>query len=100
MLPISAPQDLAKVMVEGTSVRLGDVATVVEGHPPLIGDALLADGPGLLLVVEKLPSANTLDVTRGVEAALAELRPGLPGVELDGVRVPGGELHRERRSPI
>jgi CzcA family heavy metal efflux pump len=84
VLPISAPQDLAKVMVEGTSLRLGDVANVVEGHPPLIGDALLTGRPGLLLVVEKLPGANTLEVTRGVEAALAELRPGLPGVELDG----------------
>ncbi len=83
VLPISKPEDLAKVMVEGASLRLGDVANVVEGHPPLIGDAVLTDGPGLLLVIEKLPGANTLEVTRGVEAALAELRPGLPGVELD-----------------
>jgi CzcA family heavy metal efflux pump len=83
VLPLSTPEDLAKVMVEGTSLHLGDVATVVEGHPPLIGDAVLTDGPSLLLVVEKLPGANTLDVARRVEAALAELRPGLPGVELD-----------------
>jgi CzcA family heavy metal efflux pump len=83
VLPISAPQDLARVTLEGGSLRLGDVANVVEGHPPLIGDALLTDGPGLLLVVEKLPGANTLEVARGVEAALAELRPGLPGVTLD-----------------
>jgi Cu/Ag efflux pump CusA len=83
VLPLSTPADLAKVTVEGTSLRLGDVADVVEGHPPMIGDALLTGGPGLLLVVEKLPGANTLEVTRGVEAALAELRPGLPGVTLD-----------------
>src|SRR5688572_19043392 len=83
VLPLSRPEDLAKVMVEGTSLRLGDVATVVEGHPPLIGDAVLPDGAGLLLVVEKLPGANTLDVARRVDAALAEMRPGLPGVEVD-----------------
>jgi Cu/Ag efflux pump CusA len=84
VLPLSAPADLAQVTVEGkSSLRLGDVANVVEGHPPLIGDALLTGSPGLLLVVEKLPGANTLEVTRGVEAALAELRPGLPGVVLD-----------------
>lgn len=83
VLPISAPQDLARVMVQGKTVRLGDVADVVEGYPPLIGDALLADSPGLLLVVEKLPGANTLEVSRGVEAALAELRPGLPGMDVD-----------------
>jgi len=83
VLPISAPKDLAQVMVEGASLRLGDVANVVEGHAPLIGDAILTGKPGLLLVVEKLPGANTLEVTRGVEKALAELRPGLAGVELD-----------------
>ncbi len=84
VLPLSTPADLAKVTIEGhPSLRLGDVADVVEGHPPMIGDALLTGGPGLLLVVEKLPGANTLEVTRSVEAALAEMRPGLPGVTLD-----------------
>ena len=34
--------------------------------------------PGLLLVVEKFPEANTLEVTRGVEDALDALRPGWP----------------------
>ena len=83
VLPISHPEDLARVRISGSSLRLGDVTDVVEGHPPLIGDAVLSDGPGLLLVVEKLPGANTLEVARGVEAALAELRHGLTGVELD-----------------
>jgi Cu/Ag efflux pump CusA len=83
VLPISSPEDLAQVTVEGTSLRLGDVADVVEGYPPLIGDALLNDGPGLVAVIEKLPGANTLEVTRGVEAALEALRPGMSGVEMD-----------------
>src|SRR6478672_5122770 len=38
MLPITAPGDLANVPVEGTSLRLGDVATVAEDHQPLSGD--------------------------------------------------------------
>jgi len=83
VLPVNTPDQLARVPVEGSSVRLGEVANVVEGHPPLIGDALLRDGPGILLVVEKFPGANTLEVTRGIEAALAELQPGLPGIEVD-----------------
>jgi CzcA family heavy metal efflux pump len=83
-LPIAGPEDLARVPVDGATFRLGEVATVVEGHPPLIGDAVLNDGgPGLLLVLEKFPGTNTLKVTRDVEAALATLRPGLPGVEVD-----------------
>ena len=45
------------------------------------GDAVINDGPGLLLVVEKYPWGNTLDVTNGVEQALAEMQPGLPDVD-------------------
>ena len=64
-------------------MRLGDVAKVVEQHQLLIGDALVNDKSGLLLVVEKFPWANTLDVTRGVDEALKSLRPGFPGIEFD-----------------
>jgi CzcA family heavy metal efflux pump len=87
VLPITTPKDLAQVPVErpdGKSpLRLGDVAQVVEDHQPLVGDAVINDGPGLMLIVEKLPWANTLDVTRGVEKALAELEPGLTGIDID-----------------
>ena len=82
-LPISTAEDLAQVTIAGATMPLGNVTTVVENHQPLIGDAVVKDGAGLLLVVEKFPWANTLDVTRGVEAALATLRPGLPGLEMD-----------------
>jgi CzcA family heavy metal efflux pump len=82
---LTDPRELAKVPVEGTGtqLRLGDVANVVEGHQPLIGDAVVNDGDGLLLVVEKFPGANALEVTRGVEDALDELKPGLAGMEPD-----------------
>jgi len=84
LLPIVSAEGLAQVPVEGTEgLRLGDVANVVEDHQPLIGDALADDNSGLLLVVEKFPGTNTLDVTRGVETALAELSPGLSGLEMD-----------------
>src|SRR2546422_3080741 len=81
VLPISSPSDLAQVNVEGTTLRLGDVSKVVEDHQPLIGDDILDNGSGLMLVVEKFPGANTLDVTRGIEAKLAELQPGLSGIQ-------------------
>ena len=86
LLPIVMPDDLAKVTIEkadGKRLTLADVATLVEDHQPLAGDAVINDGPGLMLIVEKLPWANTLEVTRGVEQALEELRPGLPGIEID-----------------
>jgi len=78
--------DLARTVVDfrgGAPVRLGDVTEVAIGSPPPIGDAVINDGPGLLLIVEKQPEGNTLDVTRGVEEALEALRPGLKGVEID-----------------
>jgi CzcA family heavy metal efflux pump len=89
VLPILAANDLAQVPIsdkkksDGTPLRLSDVANVVEDHQPLIGDAVINDGPGLLLIVEKYPWANTLEVTKGVEDALAALRPGLPGITID-----------------
>ncbi len=83
---IVQPADLAHMPVattaEGTVV-LGDVADLVRDHQPLLGDGVINDGPGLMLIVEKLPWANTLDVTRGVEEAMAELEPGLPGFVID-----------------
>jgi Cu/Ag efflux pump CusA len=83
LLPISTAEDLAQVTVEGTTSLLGDVVTVVEDHQPLIGDAVIADEPALMLVVEKLPWANTVEVTHAVEKAVASLELGLPGVEMD-----------------
>ena len=97
--PITTASDLAKVPIDrasGGALRLGDVADVVEDHQPLIGDAIFTDGdPGLLLIVEKFPEANTLDVTHDVESALDALRPGLSGVALDPtVYRPAGYMER------
>jgi len=83
VLPISHASDLAKVPVEGTNLRLEQVANVVEDHQPLIGDGLNRGGKGLLLVVEKLPGANTLKVSDDVVAALEALKPGLGGIQFD-----------------
>jgi multidrug efflux pump subunit AcrB len=82
---IADPAQLGKVPVEssGGRLRLTDVANVVEDHQPLIGDAVVNDGEGLLLVVEKFPGANAREVTKGVEAALEKLEPGLAGLETD-----------------
>jgi Cu/Ag efflux pump CusA len=85
VLPFGTPRDLGDVPVDGRpGLRLGDVARVVEAHQePLIGDAVVHGGPGLLLVIDKTPGANTLDVTRRVDDALSELQQGMPGVAVD-----------------
>jgi CzcA family heavy metal efflux pump len=83
--PIVTEGDLAQVAVEkanGQVVRLSDLGNVVEDHIPLWGDALINERPGLMLIVQKLPRANTLEVTHGVEDAMDEMRPGLPGIAI------------------
>ena len=80
------PGQLANVTVairNGEPVLMSDVAEVVVDHQPMVGDGIINDDLGLLLIVEKFPWGNTLEVTRGVEAALDALRPGLPNVEID-----------------
>ncbi|MEO7294832.1 MAG: efflux RND transporter permease subunit, partial [Candidatus Limnocylindria bacterium] len=87
--PIVSADQLAGVALDAddraevAGLRLGDVANVVEDHQPLIGDALINDGEGLLLVIEKFPEANTLEVTRGIDEALAALAPGMSGIDVD-----------------
>ena len=80
------PDAMANVVVavrNGKTLLLKDVAEVVIGHQPMSGDGIINDGPGLLLIVEKYPWGNTLQVTKGVEAAIEALRPGLPDVDID-----------------
>ena len=67
----------------GKILNLGDVSDVTWGYPPLIGDAVINGGPGLMLVVEKFPGANTLDVTNGIDKALAAMAPSMPGVHIN-----------------
>jgi Cu/Ag efflux pump CusA len=88
ILPTVTPAKLAQVPVEGAqqggeTLRLGKVTRVVQDHQPLIGDSIVGSGTGLLLVVEKFPGANTLEVTRDVDAAMNELKPGLSGMQVD-----------------
>jgi CzcA family heavy metal efflux pump len=89
ILPVITPETLGEVPIYdrkkpgGAPLLLKDVGNVVWGTWPLFGDAVINGGPGLMMIVEKLPWANTLDVTRGVEAAIKEMQPGLTGIDID-----------------
>ncbi len=83
---VRSADDLARIVVshsDGLSLTFGQVADIVEGSPPPIGDAIINDEPGILLIVEKQPWGNTLEVTREIEAVLENLRPALAGVDVD-----------------
>jgi Cu/Ag efflux pump CusA len=98
--PVVDAASLSRVAVEGRpELRLGDVANVVEDHQPLIGNAVTEDAGGLMLVVEKFPDANTVEVTRGIESALHDLRPGLTGLELNtSIYRPAGFIESATRN--
>ena len=83
VLPILSAEELAKVTVDGTDLTLSDVADVLIDHQPLVGDGVINDGPGLLLIVEKFPWANTLAVSLQVEDAMTKMAPGLTDITID-----------------
>jgi CzcA family heavy metal efflux pump len=78
-------QELAKVVLRQTdngTLLLSDIATVVAAPAPAIGGAAIGGKPGVVLMVIGQYKANTLAVTHGVEAALAEFKDGF---EADGI---------------
>jgi CzcA family heavy metal efflux pump len=87
--PVNNPLELAEVPIALTKKRstppprLRDIGEVKWGTWPLVGDAIIDDEVGLMMIVEKLPWANTLEVTKGVEKVLDEMRVGLPDIKID-----------------
>jgi CzcA family heavy metal efflux pump len=61
----------------GANVTLGDVATVEDAPAPIIGTASIGGKPGVILIVDAAYGSNTLEVTQGIDKALADLRPSL-----------------------
>ncbi len=89
--------ELARVPLPafGRALTLGDLTRVVEGSPAPIGDGVVTGGTGLLLIVEKHPDGNTLEVTAEVDRALRELAPALPHVDVDAtIFRPAGFIER------
>jgi CzcA family heavy metal efflux pump len=68
---------------DGKSVCLKDVANVVEAGEPKFGDALINGKPGVLITTASQFGANTMEVTRAVEAALEELKPTFAAEGID-----------------
>ena len=76
---LTTPEAFGEVVVVtaagGAPVRLKDVATVAYGPEPKVGDALIMGKPGLLLTMSSQYGANTMDVTKRLEAAIEDLKP-------------------------
>ena len=66
---------------QGGATTIADVATVVEEADPVTTVSRVNGEPALTIAVTKLPSANTVDVSRGVLAILPDLEDSLDGAE-------------------
>ena len=99
---LQSPADFEKLVI-ARNVRLGDVATVTLG-PQTGTTALRANGhTGVGLGIVRQAASNTLEISKGVYKAVAELRPILPkGVSIrvtsdDSVFI-NGAIHEVVRS--
>jgi CzcA family heavy metal efflux pump len=62
----------------GVPILLGQVADVGIGAALKRGDGMVNGKPAVIVIANKQPQADTPAVTRAVEAAMAELKAGLP----------------------
>ncbi|MBI5487746.1 MAG: efflux RND transporter permease subunit [Deltaproteobacteria bacterium] len=87
------PAQLGEVVVVRRgerTVRLRDVANVVEAPAPPLGDAMIQGRPGVLVKMLSQYGVNTMEATQAVERALADMRPSLDAA---GIRL-YPRLHR------
>lgn len=79
--------DLEQVVVitrNGIPTLVKDVARVVIGPAFRYGDASANAKPGVIISIQKHPTANTLELTTRLEGKLAELQKSLPpGMKLE-----------------
>ncbi|HET9513990.1 MAG TPA: efflux RND transporter permease subunit, partial [Gemmatimonadales bacterium] len=74
-------EDIALTVVkvrDGVPILLGQVADVSLGVAPKYGEGSINAKPGVVLAVQKQPGANTLELTRLIEAELADIQRTLP----------------------
>ena len=68
---------------DGQTVRLMDIAQVVEGAAPAISAAAINGKEGVYFSVQSQLGANTKAVTEAVEKAMLELAPEFKGQQID-----------------
>jgi len=72
------PEQFKQLIVkrqDGMNITLGDVAQIAYGPEPPIGAAQIMGKPGIVMMVIGQYGANTLSVSRQVEAVLEEFQP-------------------------
>ncbi|MEK7256825.1 MAG: efflux RND transporter permease subunit, partial [Bacteroidota bacterium] len=74
--------ELGNVVVKniaGAPVKISDVAEIKVAAAPKIGDGSMRGEPAVILTVSKQPNTNTLELTKRLDEALADIQQNLPG---------------------
>jgi HME family heavy-metal exporter len=71
-------QNLALTARDGQPILLKQVATVAFAPAIKRGDAGFNGGPAVVLSIQKQPTADTVDLTKRLENALADMKTSLP----------------------
>ncbi|MDP3764030.1 MAG: efflux RND transporter permease subunit [bacterium] len=82
---ISNLQEVAigRSMTGSRPIRIGDIASVIEGASPIRGSGGIDGKPGVILRVIRQPDAQTINVTDAINTTFESLSISLPkGVEL------------------
>jgi len=78
---LESVEDLKRSVItarNGTPVKIEDVADVEIGPAIKRGDGSFNGQPAIIVMINKQPLADTPTVTKAIEAAMAELKAGLP----------------------
>ena len=76
----ATPEQFAYIIVKrdkGANITLGEVATITYAPKPAIGAAQIMVKPGIVIMVIAQYGANTLSVSKSLEAVLGEFSPTL-----------------------
>lgn len=76
-----SPEEIAATVVRvsnGVPLRVGALADVSWGPEPVRGTASYSTQPAVILSVQKQPGANTLELTREIDAVIDRLQAALP----------------------
>ena len=79
---------------DGAPVTIGQVADVVDTYQDVTRYVRINQVPGIRLAIRKQPAANTVDVTRAVEAEMARLNRDFPQVTISSVIDQGNFIER------
>src|SRR5690606_23025964 len=78
---VVSAEEVAALPLTGTDLAIGDVAKVAQTSDPVTSISRVDGEDALSIAVTKLPSANTVEVSQGVLAALDELSDTFPDAE-------------------